>query len=168
MQDCYWLLSVICTLATGSIVYGCGTALIRCIYVQSSTKSNIQAVLKRDSFVFKSILIGECLNYSTLLLFFFFKQEMVLNEACKDPYVTKGISLPHVMPVTQTLIFLYTHLSIACNIFLTKYLLTQDMMNIAKNEVDKKKDRKRNLVPSHIGVFMLISYFVSYGVCKVE
>merc|ERR1719450_335730 len=65
-KDCYFLLSIICTLGVGTIIYGSGTSFIRYLYVRSSLISNIQETLKRDSFIIKSLIIGESLSMFNL------------------------------------------------------------------------------------------------------
>ena len=89
------------------------------------------------------------------------KPDMVLNMACKCPYSSFNTPLYKVLPLNQVEIFLCNLTSIVCNMYLSKYLIKHDLSNIAVREVNKKKDRKRNLIPFQIGFYYIIQYFVS-------
>ena len=145
-QDCYALLSVICSLGYGCIIYRSGTSLIRYLYVRSSLVADLQQTLKRDSFVLKSIIIGEALIYFTLGSFYFQDIEMVLYHACLDPWAEFKFPIHKVLPLNQLVIFCCVLVSVSCNIFLYRFLAKQTKNNSALTENDKKKNRKRNLI----------------------
>ena len=145
-----------------------GTALIRYLYVRSSFEDNIQRVLKRDHFVIKSVLMGESVNFLTFGSFFlqmgsseFGRSPLVLYQACLDPGKDHTFPVYKLMPWNQLLLVLLTANNVACNLFLFRYLDSWTKNNIATSEVDKKKGRKRNLVPAHIGMVLIGMYILS-------
>jgi hypothetical protein len=152
---------VICSLGVGSIVYSTGTSLIRYLYVRSSLVTNIQETLKRDSFVIKSIIIGESINCFNLGSFYFHHHTMVLYKACLNPWQNFNIPLHQVMPLNQLIILFCIVLNVSCNIFLSFFLSKKTAKNLAIKEVDKKKDRKRNLIPANIGLYVFVFYGLS-------
>ena len=154
-------MAVICTLGVGSIIYSSGTSFIRYLYVRSSLISNIQETLKRDSFILKSIIIGESLSFFNLGSFYFQHQPMILYEACLDPGGNFTLPLYKVFPLNQFLIFLCIVTNVSCNIFLSFYLTEKSENNTAVREVDRKKDRKRNLVPAKTGLLVFVFYIMS-------
>ena len=155
------MLAVICTLAVGSIIYSSGTSFVRYLYVRSSLISNIQETLKRDSFIIKSLIIGESLSIFNLGSFYFLRQPMILNEACLNPGGNFTKPLYKVFPLNQFIMFLCTFTNIICNISLSFYLTEKSESNMAVTEVDKKKDRKRNLVPAKTGLWVFGIYILS-------
>ena len=117
---------VIISIGTTSIIYSSGTALIRFLYIRSSLLMNTQEVLKRDSFVVKSIVIGECISllnfgYYFCLMGHTSKAEypMVLYNACLDPWSQFHTSISKVMPLNQIIVFLSTLVNFSSN---TRYL----------------------------------------------
>ena len=155
------MLTVICTLGVGTIIYGSGTSFVRYLYVRTSLMSNIQETLKRDSFIIKSLIIGESLSIFTLGSFYFQRQPMVLYEACLNPEGNFILPLYKVLPLNQLIIFLCSFTNISCNIFLSFYLTEKSKNNTAVTEVDKKKDRKKNLVPAKTGLLVFGIYILS-------
>ena len=158
------MLTVIVTLGVGTIIYGSGTSFVRYLYVRTSLISNIQETLKRDSFIIKSLIIGESLSIFTLGSFYFQRQPMILYEACLNPEGNFTLPLYKVLPLNQFIIFLCTFTNISCNIFLSFYLNEKSENNTAVAEVDKKKDRKRNFVPAKTGILVFGIYILSMGV----
>ena len=71
-------------IGVGPIFYSCGKAVIRYLYVRSSFEVNIHEVLKRDSFIFKSLFIGECVNLFNLGSFYFQRED---SEFGRSPLV---------------------------------------------------------------------------------
>ena len=66
-------------------------------------------------------------------------------------------------------------LSIVCNLRLWLFLNKQTNSNSALQPLDKKRDRRRNLLPAKVGIFHLFSYVTSfcflasiYGNCSLE
>ena len=146
-----------------TIAYSAGTATIRYLYVRSSFETNIERVLKRDSFVFKSVIIGETLNALTLLSHYlqptsqnYGLSPLLIYQACTQPSRNTLVSTPHIaFPLMMIIIFFASTANIACNFLLFKYLQNITENTAARSEVDKKKDRKRNLVPAQIGMIII-------------
>ena len=162
------MLAAINTGGFAVILYSSGTALIRYLYVRSSFEDNIQRVLKRDHFIIKSVLVGESVNFLTFASFFFQmgssefgRSPLVLYQACLTPGKDHTFPVYKLMPWNHLLIVLLTANNIACNLFLFRYLDSWTKNNIATSEVNKKKDRKRNLVPAHIGMIVISLYIIS-------
>ena len=86
---------------------------------------------------------------------------MILYEACLDPGGNFTLPLYKVFPLNQFLIFLCIVTNVSCNIFLSFYLTEKSENNIAVREVDRKKDRKRNLVPAKTGLLVFVFYIMS-------
>ena len=61
-QDCFILVASLNTICVGSVIYSSGTSLVRYLYVRSSLRTEVQDILKRDSFIISSIVVGECIN----------------------------------------------------------------------------------------------------------
>ena len=147
----------------GTLVYSCGTSLVRYLYVSSSLEVNIQKVMKRDTFLIKSIVIGECINFITLFINFLEpvpekesgRSNQVLYRACLNPNKDHTFPLHKLMPWNHIIIILSLFINISCNLFLYRYLGNQTTKNQALSEVNKKKERKRNLVPAHLGIIVL-------------
>ena len=170
VKDCYAMLAAINTISVGSVIYSSGTALIRYLYVRSSMVTIVQDILKSNSFVVKSIVIGECISLFNWGSFYyqqvgystFQKSPMVLYQACLDPWHEFIFPLKKVMPLNHFIIFLCNAVNVSCNLFLYRFLANETKNNSAINEVDRKKDRKRNFVPASIG--MIVFIFHGFGV----
>ena len=131
---------------------------------------NTQEVLKRDCFVVKSIVIGECISllnfgYYFCLMGHTSKAEypMVLYNACLDPWSQFHTSISKVMPLNQIIVFLSTLVNFSSNLFLYRFLSNKTNKNTWMNETNRKKDRKRNLIPANVGMTVLTFYGVSVG-----
>ena len=91
LQACNLQVAAITSLGAGAIIYDCGTSLVRYLYIRSSLATSIQEVLKRDSFIIKSIVIGEFIcvfNFASFFTHFQPSEEgsdLVLYHACLNP-----------------------------------------------------------------------------------
>ena len=65
------------------------------------------------------------------------------------------------MPWNHLIIILSFIVNISCNLFLYRYLSDKTENNSALTEVDRKKDRKRNLVPARLGLVLIFFYFIT-------
>ena len=86
---------------------------------------------------------------------------MVLYRACLDKWAEFKIPLHKVLPLNQLVIFGCVLVGVSCNIFLYQFLAKQTENNSALTENDKKKKRKRNLVPANTGLAMMVTYGLS-------
>ena len=162
------MVAVVNFIGVGPIFYSCGTAVVRYLYVRSSFEVNIQEVLKRDSFIIKSIFIGECVNLFNLGSFYFQPEDLefgrsplVLYQACLNPGKDHTFKVYKLMPWNQMIMIVLTIVNVSCNLFLFRFLGSMTEQNIARSEVNRKKDRKRNLIPAHIGMIVLATYVTS-------
>ena len=69
--------------------------MIRYIYIKTSLQTNIQAAIKRNAFMWKSVFIIESLGCYNLVSFFFLQKEKrspeyypLLYQSCLDPWKT--------------------------------------------------------------------------------
>ena len=73
------------------------------------------------------------------------------------------------MTVDQAMILSYSIVLVCANVYLYKFLITQEARNKSiiqtKNEADLRKTRKRNLVPAGAGLIHSIVFGVTY-LCK--
>jgi hypothetical protein len=166
------MLAAIYGSSAGAITYGTGTALIRYLYVISSFKDNIEKVMKRDHFVVKSILIGDSLNFlnaGSLYLQMgtseFGRSPMMVYQACMNPWNDHTIHVTKLHQWNHLILVILVTANFACNLFLYRFLENMTGNNSARSEVDKKRDRRRNLVPAHIGMIsigMYLSFIVLF------
>ena len=154
--------------AIGTIVYSAGTATVRYLYIRSSFEINIERVLKRDSFILQSVIIGEVLNFLTLVSHYmqptssdYGLSPLILYHACIKPEGNHIFPPYIVFPIMWIVIFGSAFTNITCSFLLFRYLQNITENTIARSEVDKKKDRKRNLIPARIGM-MIIAWTGSY------
>ena len=145
-----------------TIVYSAGTATIRYLYVRSSFETNIDRVLKRDYFIYKSVVVGELLNLLTLISHYiqptspdYGLSPLVIYQACTSPKSYYTLPPYTVFPLMMMIILGTTSTNLTCNFCLFRYLQSKTQNTIARSEVDKKKDRKRNLVPAQIGLIII-------------
>ena len=151
-----------------TIVYSAGTSTVRYLYIRSSFEINIERVLKRDSFILQSVVIGEGLNFLTLVSHYmqptssdYGLSPLLLYHACIKPEGNYTFPPYTVFPLMLIVIIGSACTNITCSFLLFRYLQNITENTIARSEVDKKKDRKRNLVPARIGM-MIIAWTVSY------
>jgi hypothetical protein len=162
------MLGAISIVGAGTNIYSSGTALVRYLYVRSSFEVHVQEALKRDSFILKSLFIGECINLFNIGSFFFDtgspefgKSPQVLYQACLDPEGHHTFPMYNIKPWNQLIMGLLTIVNISCNLFLYRFLGTISEKSTARSETDKKKNRKRNLVPANIGFSVLGIYIIA-------
>ena len=87
---------------------------------------------------------------------------MLLYQARTNPYRRHYMYPPYtIFPLMWSVIISSAITNISCNLLLFKYLQNITKNTIARSEVDKKKDRKRNFVPAYIGM-IIITWSVSY------
>ena len=108
--------------AITSLFYAAATVIIRYIYVRSSLKPSVQAVIKRNAFAVKSILIVESLGGLNLVSAFVLQYEksgqdrspFLSYQSCIDPY-RQHFTLPFfkIMPINQ----IFLHITNFCIIF---------------------------------------------------
>ena len=128
---------------------------------------NVQEVLKRDSFVIKSIIISESICIFNFVSFFVHFNEnaegspLVLYQACLNPWKMFQFPFIKLMPVNQMILHMSSMINICCNLWLCRYLNKMTMGNTALQARDRKKDRKRNLLPAKIGMISLVFYLLS-------
>ena len=63
-----------------------------------------------------------------------------------------------VMPINQLILHISTGVNICCNLWLWSFLNKMTNRNTALEAKDRKKERKRNLVPAKIGLITLALY----------
>ena len=168
-QDCFILVASLNTICVGSVIYSSGTSLVRYLYVRSSLRTEVQDILKRDSFIISSIVVGECINlfnwgsfyYQQLGNYGLEKSPLVLYHACLNPWGEFKVPLHTVMPLNHLIIIISFVINISCNIFLYRYLSDKTENNSALTEFDRKKDRKRNLVPARLGSTLIFFYILT-------
>ena len=169
LQDCFILVAALNTICIGSVIYSSGTSLVRYLYVRSSLRTEVQDILKRDSFIISSIVVGECINLFNWGSFYYQqienhaleKSPLVLYHACLNPWGEFKVPLHTVMPLNHLIIIILFVINISCNIFLYRYLSDKTENNSALNEVNRKKDRKRNLVPARLGSTLIFFYMLT-------
>ena len=160
-------MSLLCTLSTASIIYNSGTSVVRFIYIRSSLARNVQDVLKRDSFVIKSIFIGESICAFNFLSLYWLNDEQDQNSpwplyrACLDPWMTFKIPFSELMPVNQAILHTSTFINIFFNLWLFGYLNKMTNQNTALRASDKKREKKRNLMPASFGLILFIGYIIT-------
>ena len=163
------MLAVVMTSSMAAIFYSAATAVVRYLYVRSSTQVNIQEVLKKDSFIFKSIFVVECCNLFNIGTFYFQsgtsefegRSVAVLYQACLESKQEYSMPLYKLMPLNHLLMSILVIVNVSCNIFLYRFLKRQTATSTARTEMDRKKDRKRNLVPAKTGIINLAIYVIS-------
>ena len=112
-----------------SLFYSAAATIIRYIFIRTSLQPNIQEVLKRDAFVFKSMFIVESLGCYNLLTFFFIqkgkrgaeKSSILLYQSCLDPW-NDSFSTPFFKVMSINLFFVFV--AAMCIIFFNLKLYT--------------------------------------------
>jgi hypothetical protein len=153
------MLSAILGTAAGVILYSTGIVLIRYLYVISSFKDNIEKVIKRDHFVVHSILIGESINFLTVGSIYLQmgdsereKSPMMLYQACINPWNDHTIPVFNIFPWNHCCFVFLAGTNVACTLFLYKFLDNVTERSSSVSEVDKKKERRRNLTTACMGM----------------
>ena len=83
----------------------------------------------------------------------------VLYHACVDPWSNYNQNFHKIAPLGTILLFSYNLICICSNIYLYKFLSHQTETNTATKEVDKKKERRRNLIPATTGFLFAFSFW---------
>ena len=123
-----------------SLFYSAAATIIRYIFIRSSLQPNIQEVLKRDAFVYKSMFIVESMGCYNLISFFLLqmgkrgseKCYVLLYQSCLDPWKS-SFSTPFfkVMSSNQLLVFIAAFCIIFFNIKLFTHLEKNSKRNTA-------------------------------------
>ena len=169
-QACYFQTVSIVITYCGGAVFSSLTAMLRYAYIRSSMVRDIQFILKRDSFLVKSVVIGESLlgiNFAAMYLHLVHPEvsrtEFVLYKACVDPWSYSSTNILKIFPVGQILLLSMNLANIICNILLSKYLDKTVKASTSLRPLDKKLERKRNLFPAQIGIIAFIVCTSCYG-----
>ena len=131
---------------------------------------DIQFILKRDSFLVKSVVIGESLlgiNFAAMYLHLVHPEvsrtEFVLYKACVDPWSNSRTIIWKIYPVGQILLQFFNLANIICNILLFKYLDKTVKASTVLRPLDKKAERKRNIFPAQIGIIGFVVCTLCFG-----
>ena len=129
-----------------SLFYSAASTIIRYIFVRTSLQPDIQEVLKRDAFVFKSIFTVESMGCYNLLTFFFIqrgkrgpeKSAILLYQSCLVPW-NSSFSTPfyNVMTINQLLVFTTAFFIVYFNFVLFTHLDKQSKNNSALSSTDQ-------------------------------
>ena len=157
--------------SVNSVFYSAATAMIRYIYIRTSLQSNIQAAIKRNAFMWKSVFTIESIGCYNLISFYLLYKEkkdkcaecfQPLYQTCMDPWKTSySVLLFNVMPINQLLLHAATWCIVGFNIILYKYLDMEARNNTALAATDQIKTRRRNLVPAKVGIYSLLFMMIS-------
>ncbi len=129
-----------------SLSYSAATAIIRYVHVRSSLQVEVQAVLKRNAFIFKTIFIVEflgCLN-----LFSLYKMQEGKSGVERLPFLVYQTCLDSKSNYTHTLFneapfFQIGLIQTACcciiyfNYYLYKFLDKQSRKNTGKSKINQ-------------------------------
>ena len=153
-----------------ALFYSAATAVIRYIYIRSSLQSDIQAAIKRNAFIFKTIFIAETLGFLNLLNFYLIqrgksgteKLATISYQTCLDPFHSSvPVSPSKVMPFTQFLLHLTTWCIVGFNLAIFKHLNKISSTNTTRSQMDQIKTRRRNLVSAKVGIYFLVIYLIT-------
>ena len=132
--------------SVNSLFYSATSTIIRYIFVRTSLQPDIQEVLKRDAFVYKSIFVVESLGLYNLLTYIFIqrgqkgpdKSEILLYQSCLDPW-NKSFSTPFfkVMSLNLLLVTIAAFCIIYFNFVLFTHLDNQSKNNPAISSTDQ-------------------------------
>ena len=121
-----------------SLICAAATVIIRYVYVSNSLKPTVQAVIKRNAFILKSILIVNSLGCIILLEGLMYQlgksgkdRSPYLNyQTCLDPYTQNFTKFFfNIMPVSQSLLYTTNFCIIFFYLSLYKYLEKQRAKN---------------------------------------
>ena len=153
-----------------STMYSAAAAIIRYIYIRSSQQSNLQTAIKRNAFIFKSILIVEALGCCTLLNLYVLqigksgteKSSLLLYQTCLDPFKS-SFTIPffEVIPFNQALLQIATGCNVFFNLAIYKHLDKESKNNVF--QMDQLKIRRRNLVSAKIGIYHLALVVITWS-----
>ena len=153
-----------------ALFYSAATAIIRYIFIRSSLQSDIQAAIKRNAFIFKTIFIAETLGFLNLLNFYLIqrgksgteKLATISYQTCLDPFHSSvPVNPMKIMPFTQYLLHLTSWCVIGFNLAIFKHLNKISSNSTTLSQVDQIKKRRRNLVSAKVGIYFLVIYLIT-------
>ena len=122
----------------GSAIFHSLTSIVRYCYVKSSLVQDVQHILKKDSFIIQSVLLGEfqllchiVSAYRYLVQSDVPRVPLILYKACVDPWDKSTIPFWQIAPVSQGMLHLNNTINILCNIWLYKFLDSSTKKNSA-------------------------------------
>ena len=128
------------------LFYSAASTIIRYIFVRTSLQPDIQDILKRDAFVYKSIFLVESLGFYNLFTFFLIrrgkkgpeKTKILLYQSCIDPW-NSSFSTPFfkVMSINLLLVTIAAFCIIYFNLVLFTHLDKQSKNNSAISSTDQ-------------------------------
>ena len=128
------------------LFYSAASTIIRYIFVRTSLQPDIQDILKRDAFVYKSIFVVESMGFYNLFTFFLIqrgkkgpgKTKILLYQSCLDPWNT-SFSTPFfkVMSINLLLVTISAFCIIYFNLVLFTHLDKQSKNNSAISSTDQ-------------------------------
>ena len=128
------------------LFYSAASTIIRYIFVRTSLQPDIQDILKRDAFVYKSIFLVESLGMYNLFTFFLIqrgkkgaeKTEILLYQSCLNPW-NSSFSTPFfkVMSINLLLVIIAAFCIIYFNLVLFTHLDKQSKNNSAISSTDQ-------------------------------
>ena len=151
-------------------IYSAATAIIRYTYIRSSLQSEIQATIKRNAFIFKTIFIAEAIGILNLIYLYLIqrgksgteKLSTISYQTCLDPFHSSNpVSPMKVVPITVFLIQLTSWCVIGYNLAIFKHLNKISSSNTTFTQVDQIKTRRRNLVSAKVGIYFLVIYLIT-------
>ena len=87
---------------------------------------------------------------------------MMLTRACIDPFSKHESGIYQHLHLDQILLILYSALIFMCNLYLSKFLQTQNEQNRSQTRDDFNRKRVRNLVPAKAGIFHAMGLALTY------
>ena len=156
--------------SSNALFYSAATAIIRYTYIRSSLQSNIQAAIKRNAFVVKSILIVETLGVLNLINFYLTqrgksgaeKLATITYQTCLDPFQSSvPVNMMTVMPFTQILLHMSSYCIIGFNLAIFKHLNKISSSDTTLSQMDQIKTRRRNLVSAKVGFYNLVIFLIN-------
>ena len=155
---------------SNALFYSGATAIIRYTYLRSSLQPDIQAVIKRNAFTFKTIFIVEALGFLNLINFYLIQRgksgtekfSTISYQTCLDPFhLSIPVNMLKVLPFFQYLLHLNNWCIIGCNLAIFKHLNKISNTNTTLSQIDQIKSRRRNLVSAKVGIYFLVMYLIS-------
>ena len=152
------------------LIYSAATAIIRYTYIRSSLESDIQAAIKRNAFIFKTIFIAEALGFLNLVNFYLIqrgksgteKLATISYQTCLDPFQSSiPVNPMNVLPFTQFLLHLTSWCIIGFNLAIFKHLNKISSTSTTLSQMDQIKSRRRNLVSAKVGIYFLVMYLIA-------
>lgn len=161
-----------------SLFYSAAATIIRYIFIRSSYQPNIQEVLKRDAFVYKSMFIVESLGCYNLITFFLLQRgkrgsekcSVLLYQSCLDPWKS-SFSTPFFKVMSSNLLLVF--IAAFCIIFFNIKLYTHlDKNSRSNTALSTTTDQVISLVTSvkktNTIYCMLSKFFLGYLYLQVK